>query len=337
MSAVDVVAAILFLGILAYALFGGADFGSGFWDLTAGDADAGAPVRTLVDRSIGPVWEANHVWLIFVLVFLWTGFPQGFTAIVTTASLPLAFALVGIVLRGAGFAFRKFASTLAGARAYGIVFALSSVTTPFFLGTVVGGVVSGRIPADGYGDRWTSWTGPPSLLGGTIAVLTCAYLAGVFLVADAARAGDTELAEHLRRRVLAVAIVTGIVVSGGVIVLHHYARTIFDALLARAVVLVVASAVAGAASAIAVSRRSYQFARLAAAGAVTAVVAGWGVAQYPWMLVDELRLDDAAGAHATLVSLAVVGAIAVVIVVPSLGWLFRLASHPPASDAHLES
>ena len=334
MTVVDLVAALLFGGVVAYSLFAGADFGSGFWDLTAGGDRRGAPVRTLVDHSIGPVWEANHVWLIFVLVFLWTGFPRGFTAITTTLSVPLTFALTGIVLRGAGFAFRKFAVTLAGARAFGVVFALSSVITPFFFGAAVGGVVSGRVPAAGGGDRWTSWTGPSSLLGGTVAVLTCAYLAGVLLLADAERGGQPALAEHLRRRVVSMALVTGLVVTAGVEVLRHDAPTLFHRLVGRALPVVVASALAGSASVVAGARRRFAVARLAAGAAVGAVVVGWGVAQYPWMLVDRLTLADAAGARATLAALIEVGVVAVVVVVPSLLWLFRLVNEAAWSDPH---
>ena len=193
MSLPDVVAAILFLGIVAYAVFAGADFGSGVWDLTAGDAEAGAPTRSLVDRAIGPVWEANHVWLIFVLVYLWTGFPGAFASIMETLFIPFCLAGAGIVMRGAAFAFRKMAPTLALARFHGAMFAASSVITPFLFGTIAGAVAAGRVPAEGIGDRWTSWTGPTSLIGGTLAVLTCAFLASVFLTAEAERAGDVAL------------------------------------------------------------------------------------------------------------------------------------------------
>src|SRR4029079_10011118 len=115
----------MFVGIIAYALFAGADFGSGFYDLTAGGGMSGAELRTLVDHSIGPVWEANHVWLIYVLVIWWTAFPESFAAAMTTLVLPLLFALLGIVLRGAGFAFRKFSATLGQARLFGVTFATS--------------------------------------------------------------------------------------------------------------------------------------------------------------------------------------------------------------------
>ena len=124
MSLEVVVAAALFAGVLAYALFGGADFGSGFYDLTAGGSARGAELRTLVDHSIGPVWEANHVWLIYILVTWWTAFPETFAAAMSTLIVPMLLALLGIVLRGASFAFRKYAATLGQARLFGAVFAV---------------------------------------------------------------------------------------------------------------------------------------------------------------------------------------------------------------------
>src|SRR6185312_5835242 len=209
MSTAVVVAAAMFVGVLAYALLGGADFGSGFYDLTAGAGWRGAELRTLVDHSIGPVWEANHVWLIYILVMWWTGFPVAFAAAMTTLFTPMMLALAGIVLRGAGFAFRKYAETYAQARLFGAIFAGSSLITPFFLGTVAGAVGSGRVPAGGYGDPIGSWLNPTSVVGGCLAIMTCALLAGVFLTADAARAGRHELAERLRTRTLAVGTVAG--------------------------------------------------------------------------------------------------------------------------------
>lgn len=134
MTQATFVAMAMFLGVVIYALFAGADFGSGFYDLTAGDARSGAKVRTLVDHSIGPVWEANHVWLIYILVIWWTGFPRTFAAATTTLFIPLALALTGIVLRGASFAFRKYSATVSQARLFGAIFAASSLISPFFLG-----------------------------------------------------------------------------------------------------------------------------------------------------------------------------------------------------------
>lgn len=319
-----VIAAALFVGILAYAVFGGADFGSGFFDLIAGGARRGAELRTLVDHSIGPVWEANHVWLIYVLVTWWTAFPAAFAAAMSTLWLPMMLALLGIVLRGASFAFRKYAGTLGQARIFGVVFATSSVVTPFFLGCVAGAIASGRVPADGSGDLLDSWLTPTSVFGGLIAVGTCAFLAGCFLVADAARSGHGVLAEQLRTRTLAVGAVTGLVVFAALLPLREDAPTLFDGLSGRALPLVVLSAAAGLATLVLVWVRRFALARFTAVAAVGTVVLGWGVGQYPWLLVDEVTFEDAAGADATLQALLVAVGIAGVLVVPALGYLFWL-------------
>ena len=324
MSLEVVVAAALFVGVLAYALFGGADFGSGFYDLTAGGAERGAELRTLVDHSIGPVWEANHVWLIYVLVTWWTAFPETFAAAMSTLILPMLFALLGIVLRGASFAFRKYASTLGQARMFGAVFAISSVITPFFLGAVAGAIASGRIPATGRGDLWASWLNPTSVFGGIIAVGTCAFLAGTFLCADARRSGQHDLAEQLRSRTLAVGAVTGIVVFAALIPIERDAPTLADGLLTRAGPLIVISVLAGIATLLLLGIRRYAVARVPALIAVAAVVTGWGVGQYPWLLVDEVTIADAAGAPATLQALLVAVGLAAVIVLPALGYLYKL-------------
>jgi cytochrome d ubiquinol oxidase subunit II len=324
MSLALAVALAMFAGIVLYALFGGADFGSGFFDLTAGGSERGGELRVLIDHSIGPVWEANHVWLIYILVIWWTGFPTTFAAATTTLFVPLALALVGIVLRGASFAFRKYAATLAQARLFGAVFAGSSLITPFFLGAAAGAVASGRVPAEGNGDVFSSWLHPTSMFGGAIAVGTCAFLAGVFLTADAVRTGHVALGETLRVRTVGVGIVTGIVVFAALIPVRHDAPTLSDRLLGPAAPLIVISAVAGVLTLILLHRRRYSWARLGAVAAVAAVIIGWGVAQYPWMLVDEVRITDAAGAPATLAGLLVVVGLAAVIVVPALSYLFWL-------------
>ncbi|KAA1427298.1 cytochrome d ubiquinol oxidase subunit II [Nocardioides antri] len=324
MSVEVAVAAALIVGVVAYAVLGGADFGSGFFDLTAGSGRRGAELRTLVDHSIGPVWEANHVWLIYVLVIWWTAFPETFAAAMTTLVLPLLLALLGIVLRGASFAFRKYSATLGQARLFGVTFAASSILTPFFLGTVAGALASGRVPADGTGDRWSSWLNPTSLFGGVIAVGTCAFLAGVFLAADAARSGQGRLAEDLRLRALAVGVVTGAVVFAALGPIMDDAPTLSDGLTGRAAPLVVLSAVAGVATLWLLWTRRYAWARLPAAVAVAAVVSGWGVGQYPWLLVDEVTIAEGAGAPATLQALLVAVGLAVVVVLPPLAYLLRL-------------
>ncbi len=164
--------ALMWTGVTAYALFAGADFGAGFWDLTAGGPERGSAQRKLIEHSIGPVWEANHVWLIFVLVVLWTGFPEAFAAIASSLYVPLTLVAVGVILRGAGFAFRKAVTGVALERLFGATFAASSVITPFFLGAVAGAVASGRVPAGiARAHPVRSFVNPTSVLGGTLAVV----------------------------------------------------------------------------------------------------------------------------------------------------------------------
>lgn len=318
----DIIAIVLMIGIIAYAVFGGADFGAGFWDLVAGGTEAGARPRELIDRSIGPVWEANHVWLIFVLVYLWTGFPGPFASIMETLFVPFCLAGAGIVARGAAFAFRKMAPTIPLARLYGALFASSSIITPFLFGTIAGAVAAGRVPAAGGGDRWTSWTGPTSLVGGTLAVVTCAFLAAVFLTAEAARGDDVALLEACRRRALLAGMVTGAATLLGVLPLRDDAPTLFDGLTGRALPLIVLSAVAGVATIWALAGRREELARVTAVIAVAAVVLGWGVGQWPWLLVDEIEVEAAAGASSTLWALVVTFGLVAVTVLPALAYLF---------------
>src|SRR6478752_7125562 len=184
----NIVAVVLLLALAAYAVFGGADFGVGFWDLTAGGPQRGERPRELIERSIGPVWEANHVWLIFIFVVTWTAFPEAYASIMLTLFVPLTIAALGIVLRGASFAFRKSVMTLGNRRLFGAAFAASSVIVPYCMGAVAGGIASGRVPSGGKaGDPWSSWLNPTSILGGLLVVCLDAYLAAFFLVRDADR------------------------------------------------------------------------------------------------------------------------------------------------------
>ena len=244
-SRADAAAAILWVGATFYALFGGADFGGGFWDLIAGDAEKGERPRALIQRSLTPVWEANHVWLIFILVVLWTAFPPAFSAVMSTLYVPIALAAVGIVLRGCGFAFRKSIEGLAARRAAGATFALSSVLTPFFMGAVVGAIASGNVPAAGNGDAFSSWLEPLPLLTGAMFVATGAYLSAVFLVGDARRAGEADLEHYFVRRALAAAAVAGVAAAVGLLELHAEARYVFDRLIDQGLPLVILSAVCG--------------------------------------------------------------------------------------------
>ena len=269
----EAVAVVLFLGIVAYAIFGGADFGAGFWDLVAGGAERGKRPRAIVQHSIGPVWEANHVWLIFVLVVLWTGFPEAFSSITLTLFVPLSLAALGIVLRGSGFAFRKEVFRTSSQRNFGAAFALSSVLVPFCMGAVAGAIASGQVPVGGTaGDPWSSWLNATSILGGVLAVAVCAFLAAVFMVWDATRLEDPEMVEYFRVRAIATSVVAGFIALVGIVVLHDDARYVFDGLMSRALAFVIISALCGVGTLVLLVRQSHVVARLLAMGAVASVV-----------------------------------------------------------------
>src|SRR6185295_15414782 len=241
----DVVAVILMVGIVAYAVFGGADFGAGFWDLIAGGAERGERPRALIDHSIGPVWEANHVWLIFCLVVLWTAFAEAYASITLTLFVPLTLAALGIVLRGSSFAFRRSVFRTRDARNFGGAFALSSVLVPYCMGAVAGGIASGRVPAGGKaGAPVDSWVNPTSVVAGVLAVALAGYLAAVYLVWDARRIDDG-MVDYFRRRALGAAVVAAVTAVVGLFVVRADARYVFDGLTSRALPLVVLSAASG--------------------------------------------------------------------------------------------
>jgi cytochrome d ubiquinol oxidase subunit II len=327
-------AAVLFTGVLAYAVLGGADYGAGFWDLTAGGARRGERPRHLVDASLAPVWEANHVWLIFCLVMLWTGFPTAFFAIMTTLYVPLGLAALGIVARGSGFAFRKVMVRTAQQRLTGAAFAVSSVLAPFFLGAAVGGIASGRVPEEGNGDPITSWVNPTSILGGVLAVLTCAFVAAVFLSAEARRRGEGDLEAWFRRRSQVTAAVTGVVALAGIAVLHADAPRLFDELSSRGLPLVLLSGICGLASLLLVRRLPPRVVQGLAVLAAATIIAGWGTAQYPYLLGTHTTIAEAAAPTSTLVALMVVAAVALAVVVPSMALLFWLDQRGALESAH---
>jgi cytochrome bd ubiquinol oxidase subunit II len=325
LSTADAVAAVLWVGVTLYAVFGGADFGAGFWTLVAGGGERGKRARALIDWAIGPVWESNHVWLIFILVVLWTAFSEAFASIMSTLFIPLSLAALGIVLRGAGFAFHRVAARASARRLATGAFALSSVLTPFFMGTVAGAVASERVPiGNAKGDPVTSWLNPVSLVIGVLFVTAGAYLAAVFLASDARRFGDPELERYFVVRALGAAVVAGVVAVAGIFVLHSDARYIYDGLVDEGLPLVIASGVCGAAALLLLWRRARRGVRVLPVGAVVAVIWGWGVAQYPYLLPQTLTIDEGAASSETLTSLLVVFGVALLVVVPALALLYTL-------------
>jgi cytochrome d ubiquinol oxidase subunit II len=327
-------AVILWTGASFYAIFGGADFGGGFWDLIAGNPEKGERPRMAIQRSLTPVWEANHVWLIFILVVLWTAFPDVFSAIFTTLYVPLVLAVLGIVLRGSGFAFRKSVEGLRERRAAGATFALSSVITPFFMGCVVGAIAAGNVPAKGAGDAFSTWLAPLPLFIGAMFVATSAYLAAVFLVGDSRRADDHEMEVYFEKRALAAGAVAGIFAAVGLVALHSEGHYVYDRLVHQGLPLVIISAVCGLGMLVVLLSGGRFLLRPLAALAVVAVIWGAFTAMFPYLLPTSLTISEAAAPDATLSAIFVVFGIACVLVLPALFLLYFLAQSDYLEHEH---
>ncbi|WP_407285386.1 cytochrome d ubiquinol oxidase subunit II [Streptomyces sp. BP-8] len=334
------VAVVLLLAVAAYACAGGTDYGAGFWDLTAGGAERGRRPRWLIDHAMAPVWEVNNVWLIFVFVIMWTGFPVLFQSVFSAMWLPLALAAVGTVLRGAGFALRKPSRRLAGRRLYGAVFAISSLLTPFFLGAAAGGIASGRA-APGTEPSAEAWSNPTSMLFGLLAVTTTAFLGAVFLAADARRFDAPDLDGYFRRRALVALAAVAVLAVITLFVTHGDAPHVWHGLThGVGLVFVVIAALATAATAWLLLRASAAWSRVAAVGVVASAVLAWGMAQRPYLIPTSLTVAEGAGAPTTLRWLMLVSLVAVVLVFPAVALLYWLDTHgelEALSDADLRS
>jgi cytochrome d ubiquinol oxidase subunit II len=329
----DVPAVFILTGLALYTILGGADFGAGIWQLTtllsadrsaAGRARAGE-LREHAHHAIGPVWEANHVWLIFVLTVTWTAYPSAFGAIASTLALPLLLAGVGIIFRGAAYALR---SGTANRRELGLIdglFSVASFLTPFALGTMLGAIMSGRVPpGNAAGGLISSWLNPTSLLIGVLAVVLSAYMAAVYLGADAARHHEQPLVEAFRRRALLAGACAGALATVGLPILHADAHRIFERLLTGpGLIGSVISLLAGVATLSLVATRRFEWARISAALAVAGLIIAWALAQAPTLLPG-LSLGQAAASNTTIIALIVAIAMGVIVLFPALGLLFSL-------------
>ncbi|MFI6647833.1 cytochrome d ubiquinol oxidase subunit II [Streptomyces sp. NPDC050529] len=317
-------AVVLLLAIAAYTCAGGTDYGAGFWDLTAGGSERGRRPRWLIDHAMAPVWEVNNVWLIFVFVIMWTGFPTLFQAVFSAMWLPLALAAVGLVLRGGGFAFRKVVRRLTERRLYGAVFAVSSVVTPFFLGAAVGGVASGRVQP-GTQASTDAWANPTSLMFGLLAVAATAFLGAAFLTGDARRFDAPDLVAYFRRRGLLSLTALVVLVVITLFVTHDDAPHVWHGLTHGAgLAFGIAAGAASVTAAWLLARRPGGWARVSAVGAVACAVLAWGMAQRPYLLPPSMTVAEGAGASTTLTWLAFVTLVALVIVVPAVVFLYWL-------------
>jgi cytochrome d ubiquinol oxidase subunit II len=313
------------IGLAFYTVLGGADFGAGFWQLTAGKGRQAQAVREHAHAAMAPVWEANHVWLIFVLTVVWTAYPTAFGSIASTLSIPLFIAAVGIIFRGVAYALRAGAAGAHELSAIDTIFSISSVLTPFALGTAVGGIASGRVPVgNAAGSEFSSWLNPTSLLVGALAATTSAYLAAVFLSADATKLGEHDLEERFRRRALGAGIVAGVMAVAGLGIIAGDADRIFHRLITGpGLPGLVVSLAAGIATLALVWRRRYELSRYTAALAVASIIAGWALAQSP-VFLPGLTIEAAAAPRATLIAVTVAVLGGAVILFPSLALLFRL-------------
>jgi cytochrome d ubiquinol oxidase subunit II len=312
-------------GIALYAILAGADFGAGIWQLLAGRGERARRIREHAHRSMAPVWEANHVWLIFVLVVVWTGYPVAYASIASTLAVALTAAGLGIVLRGVAYALRSGSADPGEQRVIDTLTAAGSLVAPFALAAAAGGIASRRVPVgNAAGDLWTSWLNPTSITAGVLALLSSAYLAAVYLAADARRAGEREMAAIFRVRALVAGSAAGVAAIAGAVVVRSDARWIFDRLVDTPAVLSVGlSVLAGAATLVLVARWRLDAARVSAAVAVAAVVGGWALAQNP-ILLPGLTVREAAAPDNVLVLLVVAILAGGLILFPSLGLLFRL-------------
>jgi cytochrome d ubiquinol oxidase subunit II len=312
-------------GLALYTVLGGADFGAGWWQLAAGRGPHADRIRDHAHHAMAPVWEANHVWLVFVLTVFWTAYPVAFGSITSTLAIPLFVAGIGIVLRGATYALRAAAESPYEARRIDTAFAFSSVLTPFALGAAVGGIASQRVPVgNAAGDLVSSWANPTSISIGALALVAAAYMAAVFLAADAVRIGSAELEAAFRVRALATGVVAGAVAVATLFVVRSDAHTLFHHLVdGRGLPGLIVSMVAGIATLGLVWRRHYEPARYSAAVAVAAIIAGWALAQSP-VLLPGLTVHDAAAPRETLIAVVIAVLAGAVILFPSLAWLFKL-------------
>jgi cytochrome d ubiquinol oxidase subunit II len=314
------------VGLTCYIVLAGADFGAAIWQITAPQTREGRRIRDFAHNVMAPVWEANHVWLIFVLTVTWTAYPAAFGSIASTLSIALIVAALGIVIRGAAYAVSAGTSGPRQVRDLDFVSAISSIVTPFALGACVGAIASGRVPyGKAQGDLVSSWLNPTSAVVGALAIAISAYLAAVYLCDDAQRRGEHSLVAAYRRRALGAGTVAGLLAFAGLGVLERDAHQLYRELIAGpGLPAVIVSGAAGVSALWLLLRWRFHLARLAAALAVAAIVAGWALAQQP-QLLPGLTVDQAAAPRETLIAVIVAIAGGGTVVIPSLLVLLRLS------------
>src|SRR5436305_10260089 len=278
--------AIIWFALIAYAVFGGADFGAGVWDLLAFGSNADRQ-HEVIDEALGPVWEANHVWLVFLVVGLFSAFPAPFAVIMIVLFIPLTLALIGVVLRGAAFIFRTHGlrSEKPWFRMWSRIFSFSSVMTPFFLALSAAAVASGRIRVRGVPiqtDLGSLWLTPFALTIGLMAITLCATLAAIFLTVEATNTKETELAEAFRRRGLIAGALTALLGALGLLLSSSSAPFLWKGLIDHTLPLVIVTMLIGVATAVTLFFRYYVIARVLIVAETAFILGSWGVSQIPY-------------------------------------------------------
>jgi len=339
MSLADLVAGVIFVALNAYAVLGGADFGGGVWDLLA-LGPRKARQRELIAEAIGPVWEANHVWLILAIVLLFTCFPPAFARLGTRLHIPLSLVLIGIVLRGSAFTFWRYGAD-EEQRNWGMVFAIASLMTPLLLGTTAGAIASGAVgdggwgSGDFYGTYVAPWLNPFALSVGMFALIAFAFLAAVYLTLEAR---DREVREDFRRRALASGVGLFLAAVVALLLSLNRAPRVREGLIfaAWAVPLHLLTAAAAITALVALWARRWRVARVAAAAQVSLILWGWALSQYPYILPPDLSIANAAAPAATLRLVLAALVAGAVLLLPSLYYLFRIfkMGNPSSVNRH---
>ena len=340
-----VMAGIMLLALNAYVLLGGADFGGGVWDLFA-CGPRREQQRALIAHAIGPIWEANHVWLILVVVLLFTCFPPAFAIISTELHVPLTVMLFGVVLRGSAFTFRTYDAQDDGVqRRWGLVFSLSSILTPAALGACIGAIASGAVGrASALGEvpfaaRFVApWTNPFVLGVAAFSLALFSFLAAVYLTVEAGE--DVGLQRDFRRRALLAGMAVFVCAFGTLAMADEHAPRVLAGVMRSpaALPLQLATGIAAILAFAALLARRYRLARLAAGAQVSLIVWGWGMSQYPYLIPPSLTVHDAAAPAITMRLTLIALAAGAVILIPSLWYLYRVfKAHPSAFDSLTES
>ncbi len=332
MSVAFIALSILWLGLIAYAVLGGADFGAGIWNLFAIGPQARRQTQ-LINKALGPVWEANHVWLIFLIVGLFTAFPPAFAILSIALFVPLTIALIGIVFRGSAFIFRTYAIDTAGpaTRWWSRVFSTASLATPFFLGASAAAVASGRIEAANgnvQADLGSTWTTPFALTIGAMAISLCASLAAVYLTMEARNDHDESLAETYRLRAIIAGAVTAVLGALGLLLSPSEAPILWQGLLTRALPVVIATMLIGLATAASLFFRRYGLARIFIILESAFLLGSWGLSQYPFIIPPHVTIDNAANDPNVIVALLISIGIGMLLVLPALYYLFSVFKLP---------